>query len=198
MRSMRKTQKIIVGVDEAGRGPLAGPVVAAAVYAPQCFVIGLQNIEIRDSKKMTARQRERTYEFLKDQPDVEWGIGRAGERVIDRINILEATKLAMKRAVKNLEKKIGKKAALLLIDGKIKLNLKTKQEAIIRGDQKVVLISMASIIAKVSRDRAMARYHRKYPGYNFSQHKGYPTKEHYQTILTHGPSKLHRQSFRLA
>ena len=214
---MWKTQKIIIGIDESGRGPLAGPVVAAAVYTPQCLDIRYLNIVVRDSKKMTARQREQSFEFLKGHADVEWGIGRAGERVIDKINILEATKLAMIRAVNNLFKNMTSilhgreewttgREMVLLIDGNIKLDTNKikapaswtiRQIPIVKGDQKVPIISMASIIAKVSRDRAMVRYGKKYPEYNFSQHKGYPTKEHYQTLLVSGSCKIHRQSFRL-
>ncbi len=198
--NMSKKPKIIFGIDEAGRGPLAGPVTAAAIFINiniknQCLGVGHPNI--RDSKKMTARQREKVFQFMKQESSVEWGIGRVGEKVIDKINILEASKLAMTRAVKNLEKKINKRADLLLIDGNFSIPIKRKQQSIIKGDSKVLIISLASIIAKVSRDQTMRNYHKKFPQYNFSQHKGYPTKQHYKTILTHGPCKLHRQSFRL-
>jgi len=154
------------------------------------------DIEIKDSKKMTQKQREDVFRFLKKHKQVEWGIGRVSEKVIDKINILEATKLAMKKAVFSLEKKLQKKANLLLIDGNFKINISTPQKSIIKGDEKILLISLASIIAKVHRDKIMTNYHKKYPNYNFSQNKGYPTKAHYVSLSYHGPCKIHRKTFR--
>ncbi len=175
------------------------------------FDIGYRTFGVRDSKMMTERQREEVFKFLQAHPDVEWGIGKVGPAVIDKINILQATRLAMVRAVKNLEKtllakpydrKVSLGERVLLIDGNfgIKLPKSTSlvtQHSIIKGDSKVPIISMASIIAKVTRDRMMQNYHKKYPDYVFNQHKGYPTKQHYQTILAYGPCPIHRQSFRL-
>jgi len=177
---------------------LGGPVVASAV----CFTSVSPNrfktngITITDSKKMSPRQREEVFEFLKIHPKVEWGIGRVSEKIIDKINILEATKLAMQRAVFNLEKKLQKPADFLLIDGNFSITSNTPQQSIIRGDEKVFLISMASIIAKVHRDRGMRRYHKQYPEYGFATHKGYGTKAHYAMIAKHGPCKIHRKTFR--
>ena len=188
---MWKTQKIIIGVDESGRGPLAGPVVAAAVYVSQCFDIRCQNIKICDSKQMTARQRERAYQFLKDQPGVEWGIGRVGERVIDKINILKASKLAMERAIRKLKRKPD----FLVLDGKMKLDLPILQKSIVKADEKVFSCAAASILAKVARDRIMEKYHLKYSRYYLNSHKGYPTKMHLRALKRYGPCKIHRKSF---
>jgi len=187
---MNSNYKIIAGIDEAGRGPLAGPVVAAAVVAP------ILDIKATDSKKMTKIQRENVFEFLKSHPEVEWGIGRVSEKVIDKINILEATKLAMRRAVVNLEKKLCLPVEFLLIDGNFGIGTNKPQKSIIKGDEKVLLISLASIVAKVTRDSAMVRYHRKYPEYKFACHKGYGTKAHYKMLAKYGPCHIHRKTFR--
>lgn len=190
----------VVGLDEAGRGPLAGPVVAAAV----CFKANRDTISakvlaeivslpfLKDSKQLSSKKREEIYELLKQNPNIGWGIGRVGEKVIDRINILEATKLAMKRAVNNLKSKID----FLIIDGNFGINLEIPQKSIIKADQKVFSCAAASIIAKVSRDRMMLRYHKKYPQYAFDRHKGYPTKLHRESLRKYGLCELHRKSFR--
>lgn len=187
---MKSNYKIIAGIDEAGRGPLAGPVLAAAVTAP------VLNIKATDSKKMTARQREEVFAFLKLHPEVEWGIGRVSEKVIDRINILEATKLAMGRAVFNLEKKLAQPVNFLLIDGNFGIGINKPQKSVIKGDEKIFLISLASIVAKVTRDRGMKRYHRQYPQYEFACHKGYGTRYHYEMLAKYGPCRIHRKTFR--
>ncbi len=208
----------MVGIDEAGRGPLSGPVVAAAVVvkttgsfaspAQLSKKVGrasLRMTTLKDSKKLSPKKREEVYKFLKQHPDIEWGIGRVGHKVIDRINILEATKLAMKRAVKSLEKRLMfkthdrelfKKIDFLLIDGNFGINLPILQKSIIKGDENVFLIKLASIIAKVTRDRAMLRYHKRYPQYGFDRHKGYPTKYHRAMLKKYGPCRIHRKSFR--
>ncbi|PIP22092.1 MAG: hypothetical protein COX38_02545, partial [Candidatus Nealsonbacteria bacterium CG23_combo_of_CG06-09_8_20_14_all_39_25] len=139
---------------------------------------------------------------------IEWGIGRISEKVIDKINILEATKLAMIRAIKNLTKKLKKpksqkfhdrgkngKIDFLILDGKMKLDLPILQKSIVKADEKVFSCSAASIIAKVTRDGIMERYHKKYPCYGFDQHKGYPTKYHFKMLKKYGGCKIHRQSF---
>lgn len=190
----RKGHRMVVGIDEAGRGPLAAPVVAAAVFVKTSKVRKLLK-EARDSKKLTPKKREEVYQILKEIPEIEWGIGRVSEKVIDRINILEATKLAMKRAVKNLERKFSG-VDFLLIDGNFGINLDVPQKSIIKADEKVFSCVLASIVAKVTRDRAMIRYHKKYPQYGFDKHKGYPTKLHRRMIRRHGLSKIHRKSFR--
>lgn len=197
-RLWKKGYKAVVGLDEAGRGPLAGPVVAAAVVLRNSkFKIPNQLKEVKDSKKLTAKKREELYEILIRHSAMESGIGRTGPRVIDRINILEATKLAMKRAVKNLELKTKNiRPDFLILDGNIKLDLPIPQKSIVKADDKIFSCAAASIIAKVSRDRAMARYDKKYPEYGFGKHKGYPTKRHKKMLKKYGPCKTHRKSFR--
>ncbi|MDD4989991.1 MAG: ribonuclease HII [Candidatus Pacebacteria bacterium] len=201
---MQKKQKVVFGVDEVGRGPLAGPVIAAAITVPQFLIFNfkfLNNAQIskfqnRDSKKLSVKQREEIYNFLKQNPRVKWGIGKVSEKVIDKINILQATKLAMEKAVLALEKKIGKKAGLLLIDGNFGIGIDRPQKSIIKGDEKVFLISLASIVAKVERDRLMQKMHKKYPQYGFDKHKGYGTKIHMATLAQYGPCEIHRASFK--
>ena len=196
-----RSKKIIFGVDEVGRGPLAGPVMACAIVQVKSqkskVKIASQKSKIRDSKKLSARQREEIYNFLKKNPEAQWGIGKVSEKVIDKINILQATKLAMIKAVLALEKKINKQADMLLIDGNFGIGLKRPQQSIIKGDEKIFLISLASIIAKVERDRLMQKMHKKYPQYGFNNHKGYGTKQHYQAITQHGICLIHRKSFNL-
>ncbi len=191
-RLRRKGYKKIAGVDEVGRGPLSGPVVACAVVIKNSSRVSLE--EVRDSKKLTAKQRERLYNLLTKSPEIEWGIGRVSEKVIDRINILQATRLAMKRAVQ----KINKKPNFLILDGRMTLDLDIPQKSIVKADEKVLCCACASVIAKVTRDRMMQRYHKKYPLYCFNQHKGYPTRLHRKMLRKYGSCKLHRQSFKLA
>ena len=199
----RRGHKRVVGLDEAGRGPLAAPVVAAAVIVKQGTANKKQrtkitnNSGVRDSKKLTPRKREELYGILTNSDLIEWGTGRVSERVIDRINILEATKLAMKRAVRNLEKKLNEKPIdFLILDGRITLNLDIEQKSIVKADNKVFSCAAASIIAKVTRDRMMKRYGKRYPKYGFSKHKGYATKLHLKMLKKHGSCKIHRKSFR--
>ncbi len=203
----RRGYKKVVGLDEAGRGPLAGPVVAAAVIVRQIPVVnssGLKKLlqqwqiqEIRDSKKLTPEKRVALYKILIKNPNIKWGIGRVSEKVIDRINILEATKLAMKRAVRDLEKK-SSVASFLILDGNFEINTQHPQRSIIKADEKVFSCTVAGIIAKVNRDRMMLRYHRKYPQYGFDRHKGYQTELHRKMLKKHGPSTIHRITFRFA
>jgi len=200
----RQGRRLVVGLDEAGRGPLAGPVTAAAVMVRQFSIFNfqfskkskIQNLEltdIRDSKKLSARRREEWYGFLTSHPDIKWSVGLASEKEIDRLNILAATKLAMKRALANLAIKPDQ----LLLDGNFLLEeLSVSQTAVVRGDEKIVSCAAASIIAKVTRDRLMLRYHKKYPQYGFDHHKGYGTRQHFRAIKKHGPCVLHRRSFR--
>ncbi len=183
----RKGFKRVAGLDEAGRGPLAGPVTAAAVILKRLWKLDFNNI--KDSKKLSAKKREEFYKILTKHPAIKWGIGVVSERIIDRINILEATKLAMAKAVKKL------KVDFLLLDGNFKINSKIPQKSIIKGDEKVFSIAAASILAKVARDRIMVRYHKKYPQYRFDIHKGYPTKYHCKMIRKYGPCKIHRKTF---
>lgn len=181
--------KCVVGLDEAGRGPLAGPVVAGAVLLLPKFKILNFKAQIKDSKQLTAKQREEAYKILTNHKNIKWGVGIVSEKIIDEINILEATKLAMQKAFKKL------KADFLLLDGNFKINSIVRQMSIVKGDQKVMSIAMASIIAKVTRDRIMQKLHKKYPKYNFKKHKGYPTKFHVEVLKKHGLCPAHRKSF---
>ena len=181
--------RIIAGIDEAGRGPLAGPVVAAAVILPP----GYEHPEITDSKKLSPRQRERLYGIIQ-RDAVSIGIGVVEAPVIDAVNILQATLAAMKDAVLEL----SPSPDYLLIDGLNRIDLAIHQETIIRGDSRSLSVASASIVAKVSRDRLMEMYHRQFPQYNFLRNKGYGTREHREAILKFGRSKIHRRSFRVA
>lgn len=183
---------MIIGVDEAGRGPLAGPVVAAAV----ALKTNRFKNRIDDSKKLTPLAREKA--FLEIIHKSVFGIGIINEKIIDAINILEATRLAMEVAIGALIKKLKsqkKKFIHILVDGNVKLNIDFSYTNIIAGDTKSKSIASASILAKVTRDRIMSLYHRIYPEYGFLQHKGYPTKLHRQTLNRLGPSLIHRMTF---
>ncbi len=181
--------RFIAGIDEAGRGPLAGPVVAAAVVMPQ----GYYHSEINDSKLLSAKKRERLYEVIqKDALSI--GVGLSEVQVIDSLNILQATLLAMREAVCAL----SPRPDYLLIDGLNGIDLDIPQQAVVRGDSLSVSIAAASIIAKVSRDRLMDMYHRQFPSYNFLQNKGYGTQEHREAIAKYGRCKIHRHSFHVA
>jgi ribonuclease HII len=174
-------------VDEAGRGPLAGPVVAAAVVLPNgLFIEG-----VRDSKQLTSLQREQLYQAIQSQA-VDYGIGIVDHEVIDRINILQATRLAMCRAVLTLKKPPD----FLLIDAVDLPDMTIPQLAIVKGDLLCHSIAAASILAKVTRDRLMLEYHQTYPQYNFFSHKGYGTVEHLKKLKEYGPCPIHRKSFK--
>lgn len=178
--------QFIAGIDEAGRGPLAGPVVAAAVIFPPGYV----NREINDSKQLSARKREELYEIIKSDA-VAIGMGVVDADIIDRLNILRATLQAMREAVLEL----STSPDFLLIDGLQCIPLLTPQKTLVKGDSRSISIAAASIIAKVSRDRIMEIYHRQFPQYNFRQNKGYGTKEHCRAIKQLGMCKIHRKSF---
>ena len=186
-RRIWKIGKIPAGVDEAGRGPLAGPVVAAAVILPkECEINGLN-----DSKKLSHQKREILYHQIKAVA-VSIGVGIIEPDEIDRINILRAALLAMEIAVK----KLNPKPDFLLIDGNIRTSLLIPQQAVIGGDSTCNSIAAASIIAKVARDLIMDDYHNIHPEYNFKKHKGYPTKEHYEALRKFGPCPIHRKTFK--
>jgi len=187
----KKGFKKVACLDEVGRGPLAGPVVAAAVVI-QNTKYKIQDTKIRDSKKLTPKQREKFYKIFKKTDGLKWGIGKVSEKVIDKINILEATKLAMIRAIKKLERKPD----FLIIDGNFKLNLPIPQKSIVKADEKVFSVALASIIAKVTRDGLMKKYAKKYPHYGFDAHKGYPTKFHFKMLKKYGYCQIHRKSFK--
>jgi ribonuclease HII len=177
----------IAGIDEAGRGPLAGPVVSAAVIIP----ISLQIPGISDSKKLTPQKRDYLYEKIYDLA-VSVGIGIVDPFEIDRINILQAALLSMAMAVENL----APQPDCLLIDGIFLISSPLPQEAIPKGDALSVSIAAASIVAKVTRDRLMKRYHQDYPQFGFCKHKGYPTKAHKKAIQQFGCCPIHRRSFK--
>ena len=177
----------LAGLDEAGRGPLAGPVVASAVVLPS----GALFPGLRDSKKLTAGQRERFYEEISREARG-IGIGTVGPEVIDAINILEATRLAMKQALSALPVLPD----YLLIDAMTLPDVGIAQHGLVRGDDLSQTIAAASVIAKVTRDRLMMEYDRRYPQYNFRSHKGYGTAEHLLALKEHGPCPIHRRSFR--
>jgi ribonuclease HII len=180
--------KSVAGIDEAGRGPLAGPVVAAAVILPHDYING----DIRDSKQLTPLQRERIFKTIRSDA-ISIGIGFVEPSVIDEINILRATLLAMEKAVLNLSTPTD----YLLIDGRDTINLSIPQKAIIRGDSLSISVASASIIAKVSRDHVMEKYDRQFPDYNFLRNKGYGTREHREAIIKHGFCEIHRKSFKV-
>jgi ribonuclease HII len=214
---LKKGYDFVIGIDEAGRGPLAGPVVASACSLRTSDVLQRENALsrhpmsqlIRDSKKLSERQRESLFDFIQENFYV--GVGICDHMTIDRINILEATYLAMKKAVTELlrvfptppplrgtspDYRGGGGRRILLVDGnKIIPNLSMEQRAVVGGDKLVKSISAASIIAKVTRDRMMWDYHEKYPQYGFAKHKGYGTKAHMLAIKEHGPCGIHRLTF---
>lgn len=179
--------QFICGIDEAGRGPLAGPVVAAAVILPQnCVMQGL-----RDSKKLSVRRREFFFgEIYKKAEAV--AVGIVDNETIDKINILQATLLAMRQAFESLLIKPD----VLLIDALTLPGIEIPQQGIIHGDDRSINIAAASVIAKVTRDRLMCEYHEQFPAYQFHRHKGYGTREHLQNIKVYGPCPLHRKTFR--
>ncbi|MCX6763131.1 MAG: ribonuclease HII [Candidatus Moranbacteria bacterium] len=215
----------VIGIDEVGRGPLAGPVVACAV-AQKNYDLRFKNYDkqfdlIKDSKMLSAKQREKLFDFIHENFHV--GVGICDHKTIDRMNVLQATYLAAKKALSDLFKKVEKDTPksltatgqarnnnqtnskfkiqnskfIILFDGnKIIPNLSFEQRAIVNGDKIVKSISAASIIAKVTRDRIMLQMHQKYPHYHFHKHKGYGTKLHMEKLQRHGPCKIHRQSFR--
>ena len=183
---MNKTEKNTAGVDEAGRGPLAGPVVAAAVILPKNHTI----VGLIDSKKLTAKKREKLYNEIIKVSD--YGIGIVSHRAIDKINILQATFKAMRKAILNLNQKPDK----ILVDGYAIPDKTIKNEGIIGGDNLIECISAASILAKVIRDEIMVNIDKLFPEYGFAKHKGYGTKMHMESIKINKASPIHRKSFR--
>jgi ribonuclease HII len=177
----------VAGIDEAGRGPLAGPVAAAAVMLPIGFVCA----SLDDSKKKSRAQREALYERLVNEPDVRWSVAFAEVDEIDRHNILRATHLAMRRAALALSPTPDH----CLIDGLPIGDFPIPHDAIVKGDSKSLSIAAASILAKVSRDRIMLEIDRECPGYGFARHQGYGTKEHLESLRLLGPCRHHRRSF---
>lgn len=176
----------VCGVDEAGRGPLAGPVCAAAVVLPRGLVIPGLN----DSKKLTERRREALYDVITAQA-LAYGVAFASEREIDELNILQATYLAMNRAIAAM----GTAPALALIDGNRNGGIAVPSRCVVGGDGKCASVAAASVLAKVTRDRYMLELDARYPGYGFAKHKGYGTAAHYAALREKGPSEVHRRTF---
>ena len=176
----------VCGCDEAGRGPLCGPVVAAAVILPRGLIIEGLN----DSKKLTEKKREALFEIIKEKA-IAYAIAEASPAEIDEINILNASMLAMRRAVEALPVK----ADFALIDGNCSRGFIIPTETVVKGDAKSASIAAASILAKVTRDRICIEQDKEYPEYGIAKHKGYPTKDHMDAVREHGPSPIHRRSF---
>ncbi len=226
----KKGFEIVIGVDEVGRGPLAGPVVACAFVLldslaksnfsarhglsaghPRARKIYLAREflnKVKDSKQLSEKQREEVCAEILKCSNAMWGIGQVSEKMIDKINILQATKLAMQKSVKNLISKIGERSDrspfFVVVDGNMRFDEnwfgedkfgKIKYKSIVKGDQKVYSIALASIIAKVYRDNLMKKYAKKYPQYGFEIHKGYGTKKHYENLAKFGACKIHRKTF---
>lgn len=178
--------EFVAGVDEAGRGPLAGSVYAAAVILPRDVYIP----EINDSKKLSEKKREKLYDIIIEKA-LAYSVFSVDEKTIDEVNILNATFMAMNGAVNGL----SKKPDFVLIDGNRIKGMEIPHETVVKGDAKSISIAAASILAKVSRDREIVRLAEKYPEYGFEKHKGYGTKAHVEAILKYGPCEIHRQSF---
>ena len=185
--------KFVAGVDEAGRGPLAGPVVACAATVLDWNMDEEVLKWVKDSKKLSEKRRDFLYEKVKDCQEIRWGIGIVDEKKIDEINIFQAAKMAMVEAVNDLSKKVI--PDFLIIDGNTTINYKVRQKAVIKGDSKIFSCSLASIIAKVTRDKIMYDYAKQYPHYGFEKHKGYGTKAHIDAIQAFGPCPIHRRTF---
>ncbi len=190
----RKEKVYIAGIDEAGRGPLAGPVVAACVVLPRDFDV----MGIDDSKKLSEKKREELFEKITAKA-LAYGVGIADNSVIDEINILQATKQAMKDALEQANARLREKeqqgVELVLLDAVELKDISLPQKAIIKGDAKSLSIAAASIIAKVTRDRIMLGYHSQHPFYGFDKNKGYGTKAHYEGIERYGITPIHRRTF---
>ena len=178
--------RYIAGIDEVGRGPLAGPVVAAAVILPEDFDV----LGVNDSKKLSEKRREELFIKIKEKA-IAWAIGMADNRIIDEINILQATKQAMREAVGNLEVE----PEHLLIDAVKLEDVDIPQTSIIKGDEKSLSVAAASILAKVTRDHMMVDYANEFPGYAFEKNKGYGTKAHYEGLRAQGLCPIHRKTF---
>jgi ribonuclease HII len=183
--------KVIGALDEAGRGPLAGPVVAACVIFNANISINNELAQIDDSKKLSAKKREELFGAIKKN-FIEVGVGICDHKTIDRINILQATFLAMKKAISSVKNKPD----FIIIDGSMKLpNCSTPQQTYVKGDERIFTIAAASIIAKVTRDHIMQEIDQLYPNYGFKQHKGYGTKFHLEKLAQYGPCAIHRLTF---
>ncbi len=203
LEARRQGFGLVIGADEAGRGPWAGPVVAAAVAVvdplAEDALLAHLFIQVKDSKKLSAMARARIYSVLTQHRAVRWAVAAVGSRVIDRVNILEASRMAMGRAIASLARESyfqrGQEEIFCLIDGNKPARTKYRQEAVVGGDGKIFSVSAASIIAKVTRDRLMVVMDARFPGYGFNKHKGYGTSLHEEALARFGPCPIHRQSF---
>lgn len=185
-QAYEKGYKLVCGVDEAGRGPLAGPVCAAAVVLPKGLILE----GVNDSKKLTEKKREALFDVITQQA-LDWSVAFATVEEIEEINILNAAMLAMKRAVEGLKNPVD----FAIIDGNKKPPLEIDCEAVVKGDANSMSVAAASILAKVSRDRILRQYAVDYPQYGFEKHKGYGTKAHVEALKKYGPCEVHRPSF---
>jgi len=191
---LQRGVRVIAGVDEAGRGPLAGPVMAAAVVMPTAWIENGLPPELQglnDSKQLTADQRDKFFAFLTSCAEIRFAAARVEADIIDAINILEATHRAMNEALARLRPEPGH----VLVDGRPANSLRFPQTAIVKGDTLSYSIAAASVLAKVTRDRLMSDYDARYPGYGFAGHKGYGTAQHLAALAEHGPCPIHRRSF---
>jgi ribonuclease HII len=215
----KKGYSIIIGIDEAGRGPLAGPVTAAAAAVNLKIKNQKEKLKIKDkkfkkilrntkdSKKLSGKQREQIFKLIQNCPDIKFTVSSVGPKTIDKINIERATQKAMKNCLQKLlsAEDVKDKKILILVDGNQTLplhrsflkNAKIVQRAIIKGDDKIFSIALASVIAKVTRDKKMTKLGKEYPKYKFEIHKGYPTKLHRKLIKKYGQCEIHRKSYRL-
>jgi ribonuclease HII len=185
---------LVAGVDEAGRGPLAGPVVAAAVVLPASWVNGgfdQRLVDLNDSKQLAEAQRENFFQILTTHPDIRYAVAIVDAATIDRINILQATYRAMNEALARLQPQ----PQHVLVDGRAVKSMTLPQTALVKGDARSYSIAAASVLAKVTRDRMMVECDRRFPGYGFAVHKGYGTPQHLAAIAAHGPCPIHRRSF---
>lgn len=197
---MKKSGRYIIGVDEAGRGPLAGPVTSSAVLIPYDFKPkkGSPDSGIRDSKKYSENQRKEWLSYIENDSSIKYEFSSVWPTKIDRINIFEAASLAATRSVKKLldRNNIKSSEADILLDGSLKLNIKDINfKVIVKGDEKEDSIKLASVVAKVKRDTSMERIHKKHNQYGFLSHKGYGTREHRESLKQYGPCEYHRKTF---
>ncbi|MCS7191614.1 MAG: ribonuclease HII [Armatimonadetes bacterium] len=195
LKEWTKMGLTVIGIDEAGRGPLAGPVVAAAVLLPYELLFAEPKI-FRDSKQLKPEEREKFFHLLLKQSDAKFGIGKATNAEIDSLNIRQASALAMKRAIANLKHRFPSlQVDLALVDGDYLGDLGIPCHFILDGDEVCPIISAASIVAKFVRDKLMIAYDKRYPQYGFAKHKGYPTREHIEALRKFGPCPIHRLTF---
>jgi len=192
-QAFKKGCRTIAGIDEVGRGPLAGPIVSAVLAIRKDYPLLIKKLKIRDSKSLSKKQREEVFEMINKEPDLEWQVSAVWPKVIDRVNIFQATMSSWKRCLKRL----NSQPDFLFLDGNTNIsNFKIDQRAIVKGDQKILVLALASIMAKVHRDRIMERFSKVYPEYGFNRHKGYGTKLHLARLNEFGPCQIHRKSFR--